>query len=173
MTVLEGLLGEHAILQSLIAQLASDLVTPTDEPRLKARVSLLEPALLSHARLEEELLLQPLDDLLAAQGPVEVIRAEHQDIDSLLRTLLDHDHREVEQGFRKVLHAPGLSETQAALSDLVALVADHFSKEERILFPLAKATLAGRELRRLGSEWAQRRGIHLAPEYSKNPNQVG
>lgn len=158
--VTHAFLGEHAIFYALFDRLRT-LVPKTDSvERIHDHASLLEAALLTHAELEERLLLHPLETDLT--GPVQVMRAEHAHIEAELRTILSDQHREIGQAFTKLRTAVALPEARMQLLAVLDFARDHFAKEERILFPMSHAILGADRLRQLGAEWASQRRVQLS-----------
>lgn len=95
-----------------------------------------------HLRLEEDLLFPVFEQRAGIAGPVAVMLREHRAIVKLLDTIsgaLDRD----EAG------AP------ASIEQLVALLADHHFKEERILYPKTDLVLDENERARLADQLAR------------------
>jgi hemerythrin-like domain-containing protein len=151
MNLLHALLGEHAPLRHQLEALK--LAAPRfGDAELRAAVLLVAEAVESHARLEDELLF----DALAAsgampRGPVEGMRAEHDQIVSLLGQLL------------APADTPGRPDPQRTVLRLVETVRHHFAHEENVLFPLAAEHLGAARLEALGAEWAGRRAVEIRP----------
>lgn len=101
--------------------------------------------LTSHAHLEEELLFWHLEPQLGGGGPLEVMRQEHREIEALLARLGE---------------TRDPAETRADAAALVQLAAEHFAKEEQVLFPMAEQILAADVLAELGSRCANARQEH-------------
>ncbi|MCC6224174.1 MAG: hemerythrin domain-containing protein [Thermoleophilia bacterium] len=141
MRITDALLGEHAVIYSLLDKLARGEFATADEARGQAHA--LTAALESHAHLEDELLFEPLEGHIGAEaGPLAVMRLEHDEIEAVLARL-----REIDEPV----------EAKTAATRLASLARDHFAKEEHVLFPLAETALGEGELERLGAEWATRR----------------
>lgn len=161
MNLVDALLGEHGILLHQLEVLR--LTAPQQsEERLSAAVFALAEAIESHAHLEDELLF---DDLLASDrmpsGPVEAMRAEHEQIVSLLGQLLAPPDE------------PGRPEPQRTVLRLVETVRHHFEHEERALFPMAVQFLPSLRLEELGARWAEKRGVEIRPADSARAPWVG
>jgi len=149
MSLLALLLGEHGPLRHGVESLrraAPDLTAG----ELAAASLALAAAIESHAHLEDELLFEPL----AASGrmppgPIEVMRAEHEEIERLLCELRDASAE------------PGRSDPQRTVLRFAQTVHDHFDHEEQVLFPLATQVLDASQLAAQGCTWAERRGVGL------------
>ena len=161
MNILHALLGEHGPLRHQLSALRK-AAPQLDDGQLRAAALSLAEAIETHAQLEDELLFVPLAASAAMPaGPVEAMRAEHQEIEALLGHLM-------------ALSGPAkAADPQRILLRLVETVRQHFSHEENVLFPLAASVLSGERLAELAVEWAKRREVvirafsdHLAVETS-------
>jgi len=151
MNLLFALLGEHGPLRHQLRTLA--LVAPRlGDAELRAASLALTEAIESHAKIEDELLFDPLaaSGALPA-GPVEAMRAEHRQIETLLGQLL------------APADEPGRPDPQRTVLRLVETVKHHFDHEENVLFPLATRALSLACLAELGEAWAERRGVGVRP----------
>ena len=114
---------------------------------VREQAALLASALVSHARLEDELLFPAMARESADPGLIDAMEAEHAAIaDRLSRA----------QGTADLVMA------RNELLEAVSLARDHFAKEERLAFPLADELLGATVLRELGAAWALRRDVFLA-----------
>ncbi|HLF57123.1 MAG TPA: hemerythrin domain-containing protein [Thermoanaerobaculia bacterium] len=149
MNLLFALLGEHGPLHRQLEVLR--LTAPRySDSELRAATFALAEAIESHAALEDELLFAPLAASGAMPpGPVEAMRAEHRQIETLLGQLL------------APAGEPGRPDPQRTALRLVETVRHHFAHEENVLFPLAAGTLEPARLEALGALWAERRGVDL------------
>lgn len=146
MKITDALYGEHGLFYAYMEFLDAAL-DGNGEPSLeglRALVGGLEQMVKSHAAIEENGLFVELEDKMGGMGPLEVMRAEHREIDRLL-------------------DAAQASATAAAcaghLRDLLALLRQHFIKEERLLFVLAQQHLDEDVLEALGGTWAETRAV--------------
>jgi iron-sulfur cluster repair protein YtfE (RIC family) len=143
MLITDALLGEHAVLHAMFIHLDQTLKIGS-LAELKSQGSLLAAALSSHAELEEELLFARLEPEIGAQGPLAVMRQEHEVIDGSLVKLKSAEEAE---------------SARQLLSLTVNTAKAHFLKEERVLFPMACSALTPETLAELGTEWAKARGF--------------
>lgn len=134
MNLIDLLLGEHGQLHALFDALET-LAEREPAPGLLGRV--LAHNLLAHSRGEEELLFPDLESHIGPQGPLAVMRSEHEHIDTLLEDL----------------------ETWPRILELIEVCRRHFLKEEQVLFPLARQVLDEGRLQALGLQWAHARGL--------------
>jgi len=140
------LLGEHAVLYSLFDHIERQLAAGADLAALQAIGGALAEALVSHAKLEDELLFPALASTPAAEGPVSVMREEHGDIDELCADLPRADDAD---------------DAAALLGEIIEMSRAHFAKEEHMLFPLVEQLADATELECLTENWARLRGVTL------------
>jgi iron-sulfur cluster repair protein YtfE (RIC family) len=141
MNVTDVLLGEHGACYGLFAYLEE--AAPGD---LRAGAALLAAVIVPHARFENERLFPALEARIGPDGPLAVMRAEHEEIESGLAALRTvEDPAALRRGLRHV----------------IAVARQHFQKEEVVVFPLAARELGPGLLERLGQEWAAARGVTL------------
>ncbi len=146
MDITDALLGEHAVLYSLFSRLEQDLSGSLSVDEIRVAVSLLEASLISHAQLENELLFSELEKHMGPGGPVAVMRAEHDEIDHALAV---------------AVQAADAAAAARHLLDALSIARQHFAKEERVLFGLARQALGEAELARLGAAWSERRKVFI------------
>lgn len=142
-TITDALRGEHAVIYRLLSHVES-ACDEGDLRRTQILAGELEAALEAHARLEDELLFSSLDGVLPPQGPLVVMRAEHEEIEGLLASF---------PGFENAVEAC------RSVQRLVAVARDHFAKEEQVLFPMAEQMLPAAQLQQLGERWAAECGV--------------
>lgn len=146
MNLIDALLGEHAVLYALFNELEQRIESATSVEAVQAAVAPVAAALLSHAKLEEDLLFPALERGLGHEGPLSVMREDHHEIDDLLA------------------RAAKASDKGRAGGDALAaleLAREHFLKEERVLFHMARQSIDDVELHRLGGQWAEQRAVTL------------
>ena len=142
-TITDALRGEHAVIYRLLSHIASTC-DALDLVRTQTLAGELEAALEAHAHLEEELLFAELEPLLPPQGPLTVMRAEHEEIEGLLASFPEQAD-------------PG--EAHRAIQQLVVVARDHFAKEEQVLYPMSEQLLDRGRLEELGARWASQSGV--------------
>lgn len=103
--------------------------------------------LLSHAKLEEELLFPALEPHMGKNGPLAVMRDEHN---------------RLELALRRIEEARDKAEGIASVADALSLARDHFEKEELVLFSMARQLLDDESEVRLGGAWAATRRVAIA-----------
>jgi hemerythrin-like domain-containing protein len=149
MKLTHALLGEHAVIYDLFDYLR-DTILQSDEVReLHGAVAVVERLLVSHARIEEDLLFARLEPHLGPMGPLAMMRDEHREIEDLLEAA----RRESD-----------IAAIKSAIGQLLDLTHDHFQKEETVLFPMARQHLDEAKLTELGDEWAARRNVTVNGE---------
>lgn len=150
MIITHALYGEHGLFYAYFDYL-DEVLAAKETPALAALHALaggLERMVVSHATIEEEGLYAALDDgPMAGMGPLEVMRAEHQEIDRLAAAALGAENGE---------------DCASELRQLLAVLRDHFMKEEQILFAMAQQQLDPGVLSDLGGKWAQIRSVAVA-----------
>ena len=144
MKLTDALRGEHAVLFELFAYLDETIRASDDLQDIRAAVSVVERLLVSHARIEEDLLFPRLEPHLGQMGPLAVMRAEHGRIEGLL----DAARREDDVAALKSL-----------IGQLLNLARAHFQKEEAVLFDMAERFLGGAALTEMGDQWATARTV--------------
>ena len=146
MNVADALTGEHGVFHLLIEQLEDAATHCRTVQELRSAAAPLAISLLGHARIEEETLFTPLERRIGEAGPLHCLREEHEAMDRRLRAL-----------FRQ----PDLEATRHALGEVLATARKHLSKEEQVLFQVARNALQDADLQQLGAHWARARGIAL------------
>jgi iron-sulfur cluster repair protein YtfE (RIC family) len=167
---IDRLLEEHRTIMREVAKLRRAIIALDAEgapalPRVlsdvRDAVAWLGVELLAHARREDDALFPTIErELGDAGGPTEVMRGEHRAIQTRAEQL-----RSTVRELNDVQH-PALVRAGAALEDLaaagddagalrtiaremIALLDDHFLKEEEILFPIARDVLSREALDRV------------------------
>ncbi len=144
MKLTDALLGEHGAIYALFDWVELELPhleTLTDVRRIAGVVA---AVLVSHARIENEMLFPALETHLGTAGPLAVMRQEHDEIDDALREAVSAETPDVAR--ERVEHA-------------LQVARDHFAKEEQVLFGMAQQALSEQELARLGLRWANARRV--------------
>lgn len=146
MRITDALLGEHAALYDLFEQLRAVAAEGGDMGEFQGAMRMAERVLLSHARMEEELLFPRLATHLGPVGPLAVMQAEHDAIDEFVEAIRKETDR---------ARVTGLVE------NLLDIASDHFRKEEMVLFGMAQRFLGDETLIELGEQWADARKVAL------------
>ena len=146
MKITDAFLGEHGALYAWFDVVTETLATGPGAGVVASTAERMAEVLGSHARLENELLLDPVAAEGGEEGPLAVMRREHDEIEELLEEARDPDDP---------VRAADL------LREAVAVAREHFEKEERAAFPMAERVLDAGELEALGARWAERRGVRL------------
>ena len=146
MRITDALLGEHGAFYAQFDRLESELPHVTNTGEVREQAALLAAALISHAKMEDEVLFPPMAKAGGDPGLLAAMEEEHTRIGGLLSS------------------AQGTSDLESARADLleaVSLARDHFSREERLAFPLAESLLDIDAQRALGAAWADRRTVFV------------
>ena len=146
MKITDALLGEHAVFYAQFDYLEQTIPAANSLAQVKSLGAMLTVALASHAQMEEELLFTTLEPYIGSQGPLTVMRMEHDKIEKSLERL--PTIQEVDQ-------------VKELLLKVVTVAREHFPKEEQVLYPMANKTLSAETLIDLGAQWAARRAIFL------------
>ncbi len=144
MTLLEALLGEHGALYAIFEHLEQALNDEITLEEIRAKEAVLRSVLISHATLEDELLFPALERAIGPDGPLAVMRMEHDRIEEALGWLAQVE---------------SVDECRKLLAETLEFTRQHFSKEEQVLFGIARSNLDADQLVDLGREWAERRGV--------------
>jgi hemerythrin-like domain-containing protein len=140
--ITQALLAEHVVFHNLFDYL--DRVTPQLKvlAEVRALAALLEAMLEVHSKVEDELLIDPLEPAFSHLGQAENFHDEHHEITVNLKLI---------RSTRK------LAEARRLLHKAVLVSRRHFDKEERIVFPLAEKQLSAKSLIHLGKRWEEQR----------------
>jgi iron-sulfur cluster repair protein YtfE (RIC family) len=144
MKLTDALLGEHGALYAIFDQLDASLGSMIVPEQVRTAAQLLAAVLLSHAKLEDELLFPALEAQNGPIGPLAVMRHEHRQIDQAVIAAVEAENA-----------ADGIERLRIALQ----LSRSHFAKEEQILFRIAEQTLPAGRLEELAGRWLLARGI--------------
>lgn len=148
MTIIDALLGEHAVLYAQLDHLDATLPEMQDVAEGRAVAAVLTHAIHAHSQLEDDLLFAALERIpLRTEAMVKGMRRMHADLEEASALLATADDP---------------SDFREALGRLAALAREHFRAEEDVCFPLAEELLDPGLLRDLGRAWAERRGLFEA-----------
>lgn len=147
MKITEALIAEHVVFHNLFDHVENELPKLKTIAEVKTLSRLLENMLETHSKVEDQLLIEPLEPSFSQMGQAENFHAEHHEIDEDLRKL-------------KTIRR--LPEAKRLLIKAVLASRKHFDKEERIVFPLAERQLTAKSLALLGKRWESQRSAPIA-----------
>jgi hemerythrin-like domain-containing protein len=147
MKITEALLAEHVVFHNLFDYVERRLPKLETLAEVRAVSSLLDTMLRIHTKVEDHLLIDPLDAAFSQMGQAENFHEEHDEIEAELVS---------------VGAARRLAEAKRRLLQAVVLCRKHFDKEERIVFPMAEKQLSAKSLALLGKRWEEQRTIPIA-----------
>ena len=147
MKLTDALLGEHGVLYALFFRIEAVTATAQSVAQIHEAAAVLRAVVLSHAKLEDELLFPALETHLGTNGPLAIMRAEHD---------------EIEHALGQIEEAQDLDDGTDCVTSALSLVRDHFQKEEEVLFSVARQALDDETQLRLGEAWAEARGVTIA-----------
>lgn len=144
MKITDALLAEHGVIYELLDQVEKLLSSPGCLAELQRVAELLGAVLISHARIEDELLFRNLEPHLGPDGPLGRMR---------------HEHMEIEGALEEVAKALRQETALNRLRYVLVVTRKHFAMEDQLFFGLAQHALGDEELTRLGDLWAETRRI--------------
>lgn len=147
MKVTDALLGEHGVLYALFDHVERELPGLATLEAVQQLGGGLRSALITHARIEDDLLFPILETRLGPDSPLAVMREEHELIEEALNDVASATDREV---------------AVDRLEEALRIAREHFGTEEEILFHMAVQALSERELEQLGFRWADARRVALS-----------
>lgn len=144
MKITDALRAEHRELTARLDHLEQLLRAGAPLAPLRAGAAQLTGALLSHAHIEDELLFSALESRIGAgNGPLAVMRAEHEEID---------------RGLAAIGARQDAGDVREDLAQVIEVARQHFAKEDEVLFPMAEEVLDRGALEQLSAELLRRRG---------------
>ena len=148
MRITDAFRGEHGVFYAQFDLIDRIVPGVGSAAEVRAVAEMLGAALIPHAKLEDELLFNPLEEYAGPDAdPISIMRFEHDNIEtSLMRAQTSRD----------------LSEAQGLLLLAVERAREHFAKEELVLFPLAEREIDRERLEELGEQWASRRAVAVS-----------
>ncbi|MBU6398693.1 MAG: hemerythrin domain-containing protein, partial [Verrucomicrobia bacterium] len=123
MKITEALLAEHVVFHNLFDQIERALPRLKTAAEVRSLAALLTEMLRIHTRVEDELLIEPLEHCFEQIGQRETFHEEHEQIDADLA---------------RSRQAKRIAEGKRLLLEAVLNCRKHFDKEERLVFPLAE-----------------------------------
>lgn len=146
MRLTDALLGEHAVIYALLDHVEQELPALEVLADVQRVTRMLAAALVSHARVEDRMLFSALEVHLGSEGPLAVMRQEHV---------------ELEAAIEDIASAATCAAAAERLRYALEVTRDHFVKEERVLFHMARQFMSDGDLESLGCNWAAARGVAL------------
>lgn len=140
--ITQALQAEHVVFHNLFDHIEKSAPRLRTLAEVRALSSLLARMLDIHSKIEDVLLIEPLEPSLHQLGQHENFHDEHDEIDKCLDSIA---------AARQVAQAKSL------LARAVTIARRHFDKEERIVFPLAEKILSAKTLHELGKRWEEQR----------------
>jgi hemerythrin-like domain-containing protein len=140
--ITEALLAEHVVFHNLfdtVERVLPDLKTLRE---VHALATVLSAVLKAHSKVEDELIIEPLDHCFEQLGQHDTFHQEHEEIDASLG---------------KCLNCASLRTARDLLRRAVVGSRQHFDKEERLIFPMAEKLLKAKTLAALGDRWREER----------------
>jgi len=144
MDIIDGLLGEHGVFYALFDWYEKSAARAETLADLQQITCPLAVSLISHAKMEDNLLFAALTTDSFLKMPLQV---------------MDREHKGIEQA---LLGVESCTRREEALNQVLAAIEsarEHFAKEERILFPRARQVLDEKQLAKLTRRWAEARGV--------------
>jgi len=129
------LIMEHATFCAVFDQIERVLPGLNSVAEVRVLSTVVEGLLAGHADIEANLAYAALDHVLAEKGELD---------------RLHHDHKEIDNNFKRLHGVSNLAEAQGLLKKALAASRDHFRYEERVVFPLLERVLPGEMLSDLG-----------------------
>ena len=140
-TIIDALVGEHAVLFSMLDAIERTAEAAKSLDELKAVGSYFRLVLQQHAEIEDELLFECLgtaDEMLSS---------------------LHREHAAIALFHGQFVRTSTIQEARDALIQWVRLIRGHFVREETHLLPMAVKVLEPDALEVAGQEWASRRKV--------------
>lgn len=153
------ILGQADALRQAMARLEDSGAQGVDAEweTLSSFATLLAGKLAMHALKEDDALFPAVEAHIGTGGPTAAMREEHKEIHrrgleyrAILQELHEVDHPKLEaesEAYQQMVEAiangdgPDLQTIQNNVSALLALIHDHFEKEEQMLFPMTRNLL--------------------------------
>jgi len=136
--ITRALVAEHRMFGVVFDQVEKLLPSLDRLEEVRRAARMVEGLLLSHAKVEEELLMVAQDQVSGEKHRYDRCRKEHQEIDSRLTRV---------RSTRRIARARRLLQAAMAASR------KHFQREERRIFPLIEKGLKLQTLTKLGTVW--------------------
>jgi hemerythrin-like domain-containing protein len=141
MKITEVLVIEHRIFISVFDAIERVLPRLTTLAEVQTLANIVEGLLTDHAGTETELAYLAFDHVLQDKGQLDRLHQEHQEIDASLR---------------QIQTAADCAEACRLLETALWASREHFTFEERSVFPLLESALHHETLTGLADAWSQR-----------------
>ena len=146
MKITDALRGEHGAFNSFFDRMKAVAEEAECLTQIQNIVNVLNVEILSHANLEERLLIPALEPRLEDEGPLIAMCDEHLKMERLLEQIED---------------AQNLEDAVKLMQNCVDFARGHFQKEEQLLFTVTDRVLGHQASESLGQSWAKARGVRL------------
>ena len=148
MRITDALREEHKVFCVRFDELDQLVSLSRDVVLLRPKASLLANGLLSHTRIENDILFPLLERFLGRTGPLATMKAQHEEIEGGLLEILVWRVNEAE------VHDP--EHARAAVKGILQIARQHLAMEDR-MFWMAEKILGEDQLNELGQQFAERR----------------
>ncbi len=138
MTITEALKAEHRIFLNVFAEIEDALPSLVTALEIQTMANIIERVLRDHAQREAQMAFLAFDRAREQEGAVSNMHQEHREIDARLIQV----HR-----------ANTCAEARRLLKAAIISSREHFTMEERNVFPLIEKTLSRECLQQLGEAW--------------------
>lgn len=138
MKLTDALLAEHVVFHSIFLSVNREMPQFQTVEEFRTVAKMLLGTLEAHAKAEHDLLLPPIEPYLNDIGHLENF---HQEDDAIVENL------------SKTATATSIPDARKMLNRAIRLAAEHFDKEERLVFPLAEQHISDESLHALGKQW--------------------
>ena len=136
--ITRALIAEHRMFGVVFEQVEKLLPSLDRLEEVRRAARMVEGLLLSHAKVEEDLLMLARDHVLGEKSRYDRCRKEHQEIDSQLT---------------RVRSTRNIARARSLLRGAMAASRKHFQREERRIFPLIEKGMQLQTLTKLGTIW--------------------
>jgi iron-sulfur cluster repair protein YtfE (RIC family) len=136
--ITQALIAEHQMFGVVFEQVEKLLPSFERLEEVRRAARMVEGLLLSHAELEENLLMLAQEHVPQDARRYELCRKEHQEIDSRLT---------------RVRSTRRIAQARSLLRGAMAASRKHFKREERRVFPLIEKGMQLQTLTKLGTVW--------------------
>jgi iron-sulfur cluster repair protein YtfE (RIC family) len=147
--ITRALSAEHQMFAAVFAQVEELLPGLNRLAEVRRLARLVEGLLLSHAQVEDDLLM---------------LARDHGAEDKRCYDRCHHEHQEIDSQLTRVHSAPNIARARKLLGGAMAASRKHFKHEERKVFPLLEKGMKPEALTKLGTVWFLQR--HAPPHWT-------